>query len=80
MSALHKGATFVADVKSTGLFMTDPVLKQNGAKARSRQMADAVLKDIVKLGETYDVEAVASLRSEKDADDATNVNRGEKIH
>src|SRR5499427_9460146 len=33
MSALHKGATFVADVKSTGLFMTDPVLKRNGAKA-----------------------------------------------
>ena len=33
MSALHKGATFVADVKSTGLFMTDPVLHQNGAKA-----------------------------------------------
>src|SRR6266545_4395492 len=32
MSALHKGATFVADVKSTGLFMTDPVLQQNGAK------------------------------------------------
>jgi phosphomannomutase/phosphoglucomutase len=33
MSAQHKGATFVADVKSTGLFMTDPVLRQNGAKA-----------------------------------------------
>src|ERR1700744_1265833 len=33
MSALHKGATFVADVKSTGLFMTDPVLKANGVKA-----------------------------------------------
>jgi phosphomannomutase/phosphoglucomutase len=33
MSALHKGATFVADVKSTGLFMTDPMLQQNGAKA-----------------------------------------------
>src|SRR5262249_25913665 len=33
MSALHKGATFVADVKSTGLFMTDPVLHQNGVKA-----------------------------------------------
>jgi len=33
MSALHKGATFVADVKSTGLFMTDPVLRQQGAKA-----------------------------------------------
>src|SRR6202022_4476099 len=32
MSALHPGATFVADVKSTGLFMTDPVLRKNGAK------------------------------------------------
>jgi phosphomannomutase/phosphoglucomutase len=33
ISAQHKGATFVADVKSTGLFMTDPVLRANGAKA-----------------------------------------------
>src|SRR5262249_61898705 len=32
MSALHKGATFVADVKSTGLFATDPVLQRQGAK------------------------------------------------
>ncbi len=32
ISALQKGATFVADVKSTGLFMTDPVLLKNGAK------------------------------------------------
>jgi len=32
ISALQKGATFVADVKSTGLFMTDPVLIKNGAK------------------------------------------------
>jgi phosphomannomutase/phosphoglucomutase len=32
MSALHPGAIFVADVKSTGLFMTDPVLIANGAK------------------------------------------------
>jgi len=30
ISALHPGATFVVDVKSTGLFMTDPVLRQNG--------------------------------------------------
>jgi phosphomannomutase/phosphoglucomutase len=30
ISAQHKGATFVADVKSTGLFMTDPVLRANG--------------------------------------------------
>lgn len=32
LSALHKDATFVVDVKSTGLFATDPVLKENGAK------------------------------------------------
>ena len=31
LSARHNGAKFVADVKSTGLFLTDPVLKQNGA-------------------------------------------------
>jgi phosphomannomutase/phosphoglucomutase len=33
ISALHPVATFVADVKSTGLFVTDPVLIANGAKA-----------------------------------------------
>jgi phosphomannomutase/phosphoglucomutase len=33
MSSLHKNATFVVDVKSTGLFLTDPVLKANGVKA-----------------------------------------------
>ncbi|WP_374574613.1 phosphomannomutase/phosphoglucomutase [Phenylobacterium sp.] len=31
LSALHKGATFVVDVKSTGLYATDEVLKANGA-------------------------------------------------
>jgi phosphomannomutase/phosphoglucomutase len=29
---LHPGATFVADVKSTGLFASDPVLVEGGAK------------------------------------------------
>jgi phosphomannomutase/phosphoglucomutase len=33
MSALYPKSTFVVDVKSTGLFVTDPVLRQNGAKA-----------------------------------------------
>ena len=33
LSALHPGATFVVDVKSTGLFATDPVLKANGVAA-----------------------------------------------
>ena len=33
ISALHPGSTFVVDVKSTGLFMTDPELIENGVKA-----------------------------------------------
>ena len=31
LSALHPNATFVVDVKSTGLYLTDEVLKANGA-------------------------------------------------
>jgi phosphomannomutase/phosphoglucomutase len=31
MSAQHKGAKFVVDVKSTGIFAVDPVLRANGA-------------------------------------------------
>jgi len=33
MSARHKNARFVVDVKSTGLFVTDPVLQRQGAEA-----------------------------------------------
>lgn len=32
LSGLHPGAQFIVDVKSTGLFATDPVLAANGAK------------------------------------------------
>lgn len=32
LSAQFKDATFIVDVKSTGLYITDPVLKENGAK------------------------------------------------
>ena len=32
LSALHADATFVVDVKSTGLYKTDPVLAENGAE------------------------------------------------
>jgi len=32
LSAQYKNAQFVVDVKSTGLFLTDPVLLENGAK------------------------------------------------
>ena len=31
LSALHPNATFIADVKSTGLYKTDPILQANGA-------------------------------------------------
>ena len=33
LSKLYPGSTFVADVKSTGLFASDPELKANGVKA-----------------------------------------------
>ena len=33
LARLYPGATFVADVKSTGLFASDPELQKNGAKA-----------------------------------------------
>jgi phosphomannomutase / phosphoglucomutase len=32
LSTLHQGATFVVDVKSTGLFATDPALRANDVK------------------------------------------------
>jgi len=32
ISSVHENAKFVVDVKSTGLFLTDPVLKANGAQ------------------------------------------------
>ena len=33
LSKLHPNSTFVVDVKSTGLYVTDPVLQKNGVKA-----------------------------------------------
>ena len=42
LSKLHKNATFVVDVKSTGLYKTDPVLKENG-----------VTVDYFKTGHSY---------------------------
>ncbi len=52
LSKLHPGATFVVDVKSTGLFMTDPVLLQNGAKA-----------DYWKTGHSYIKRRVTDLKA-----------------
>jgi len=52
LSAQHKGASFVVDVKSTGLFLTDPVLKANGAKA-----------EFWKTGHSYIKRRVAELKA-----------------
>ncbi len=50
ISSVHPGSTFVVDVKSTGLFKTDPVLKANGAAA-----------DYWKTGHSYIKRRVAEL-------------------
>ena len=50
LSKIHNGATFVVDVKSTGLFATDPVLQAQGAKT-----------DYWKTGHSYIKRRVADL-------------------
>jgi phosphomannomutase/phosphoglucomutase len=52
ISSLHPGATFVVDVKSTGLFKTDPVLARNGARP-----------DYWKTGHSYIKRRVAELNA-----------------
>ncbi len=44
ISSKHPGALFVADVKSTGLFATDPVLIKNGAKAEYWKTGHSYMK------------------------------------
>ena len=44
LSKIHAGAQFVVDVKSTGLFMTDPVLKANGAKTEYWKTGHSYIK------------------------------------
>ncbi|MGV6802403.1 MAG: phosphomannomutase/phosphoglucomutase [bacterium] len=44
LSAKHPNATFVADVKSTGLFMTDPVLVANGATTKYWKTGHSYIK------------------------------------
>jgi phosphomannomutase/phosphoglucomutase len=52
ISSRHAGCTFVVDVKSTGLFMTDPILAQNGANT-----------DYWKTGHSYIKRRVAELEA-----------------
>ena len=44
LSALHPGATLVVDVKSTGLFMTDPVLIKNKAETKYWKTGHSYIK------------------------------------
>ena len=44
LSAKHENAIFVADVKSTGLFMTDPVLLANGATTKYWKTGHSYIK------------------------------------
>ncbi len=44
ISALHPNAQFVVDVKSTGLFVTDPVLQANGAKTEYWKTGHSYMK------------------------------------
>ncbi len=48
ISALHPNATFVVDVKSTGLFASDPKLAENGAKADYWKTGHSYIKRRVK--------------------------------
>ena len=48
LSAIHKDAVFVVDVKSTGLFNTDPVLQANGAKTNYHKTGHSYMKRQVK--------------------------------
>src|SRR5919202_4047123 len=52
LSNLHPGATFVVDVKSTGLFLTDPELQARGVKA-----------DYWKTGHSYIKRRVTELKA-----------------
>ena len=52
LSARHPNAQFVVDVKSTGLYLTDPVLKKNGVKT-----------DYWKTGHSYIKRRTAELKA-----------------
>jgi phosphomannomutase/phosphoglucomutase len=44
ISSRHKSVLFIADVKSTGLFLTDPVLKANGAETKFWKTGHSYIK------------------------------------
>ena len=48
LSAIHKGARFVTDVKSTGLYASDPVLAANGATTDYWKTGHSYMKRRVK--------------------------------
>lgn len=54
LSKEHPGATFVVDVKSTGLYKTDPVLKENGSSVDYYKTGHSYIKR-----RTTDLDALA---------------------
>jgi phosphomannomutase / phosphoglucomutase len=54
ISTLQPGARFVVDVKSTGLFVTDPVLRRNGVEADYWKTGHSYMKR-----RTHEINAVA---------------------
>lgn len=56
LSAIHKNAQFVVDVKSTGLYMTDPVLLAQGAKTDYYKTGHSYIK-----ARTQELNALAGL-------------------
>ncbi len=54
LSAIHENAQFVVDVKSTGLFATDPVLIQNGAQTLYWKTGHSYIK-----AKSHEIEALA---------------------
>lgn len=57
-----------AHASLNALYVAPP--SQNSGKKRARPMVDAVLKDVVSLGESYSVKVLATVRKEKGADEA----------
>jgi phosphomannomutase/phosphoglucomutase len=68
MSAIHKNAQFVVDVKSTGLFATDPVLQRQGANTTYWKTGHSYMKRRTnELGALLDRAPGKSMADLKDA-------------
>ncbi|MGH1559650.1 hypothetical protein ACRAWD_22185 [Caulobacter segnis] len=60
LAPLHPGATFVVDVKSTGLYATDPILAEHGCKVVYRKTGHSYIKR-----KSAGLKALAGFREER---------------